>query len=223
MRRLLPVLLVLAAVGACAHVARSAKPGAGMAPECMPVYGACVLFEGSMRASMPQVREAFEHAAALWKTDPWALRGWTLSTIVTLRSGQGMTITSGTDVNLDGNNTDRPNLVGDPSLSHGRSRDELIAAWFNTAAFVAAAPGLDGNASRNFLDGPGSRNVDIGLFRDFKLKGDVTLQIRAEATNALNIVNLNNPGTSLNAPATFGKISGAGDMRELQLGMRLSF
>ncbi len=78
MRRLLPVLLVLAAVGACAHVARSAKPGAGMAPECMPVYGACVLFEGSMRASMPQVREAFEHAAALWKTDPWALRGWTV-------------------------------------------------------------------------------------------------------------------------------------------------
>ncbi len=170
--------------------------------------------------------------SAIWKTEyfgnsprlvRWALRGWTLSTIVTLRSGQGMTITTGTDTNLDGNNTDRPNLVGDPKLSRDRSRDELIAAWFNTAAFTPAAAGQDGDASRNFLDGPGSRNVDIGLFRDFKLKGDVTLQIRAEATNALNIVNLSNPGTNRNAPATFGKINGAGDMRELQLGMRLSF
>jgi hypothetical protein len=49
------------------------------------------------------------------------------------------------------------------------------------------------------------------------------LQIRAEATNAFNIVNLSNPGTALNAPATFGKIRSARDMRRIQLGARFSF
>ena len=51
------------------------------------------------------------------------------------------------------------------------------------------------------------------------------LQLRVEATNVLNIVNLLNPavGTSLNAPATFGKIRTARDMRRIQLGARLSF
>ena len=32
-----------------------------------------------------------------------------------------------------------------------------------------------------------------------------------------------NPGTNLNAPATFGKIRSARDMRRIQLGVRVSF
>jgi hypothetical protein len=49
------------------------------------------------------------------------------------------------------------------------------------------------------------------------------VQLRLEATNVFNIVNLSNPGTSLNAPATFGKIRTARDMRRIQLGARFSF
>ena len=47
--------------------------------------------------------------------------------------------------------------------------------------------------------------------------------IRLEATNVFNYVNLVNPGTNLNAPATFGKIRSARDMRRIQLGARISF
>jgi hypothetical protein len=36
-------------------------------------------------------------------------------------------------------------------------------------------------------------------------------------------VNLVNPGTNLAAPATFGKIRSARDMRRIQLGGRVSF
>ena len=50
-----------------------------------------------------------------------------------------------------------------------------------------------------------------------------SLQFRLEATNVFNIVNLVNPGTALNAPANFGKIRSARDMRRIQLGARLSF
>ena len=85
------------------------------------------------------------------------------------------------------------------------------------------AVGTDGNSGRNIVDGPGYRNVDLGIFRDIRLKGRSMFQFRVEATNVFNIVNLNNPGTSLNAPATFGKIRSARNMRQIQLGVRVSF
>ena len=65
--------------------------------------------------------------------------------------------------------------------------------------------------------------MDLGLFRDLRLAARTTLQLRAEATNVFNSVNLDNPGATLNAPATFGKIRTARDMRRIQLGARLSF
>ena len=48
-------------------------------------------------------------------------------------------------------------------------------------------------------------------------------QFRLEATNVFNIVNLSNPGLTLTAPALFGKIRSARNMRQVQLGVRVSF
>jgi hypothetical protein len=151
------------------------------------------------------------------------LNDWTISTIVTLQSGTPLTISSGQDRNLDGLTNDRADIIGDPKLDSGRPREERIEQWFNTAAFAQPALGADGTAGRSIVVGPGYRNVDVGVFRDIGLAGRSVLQIRVEATNALNFVNLNNPGLSLNAPATFGKIRTARDMRRIQLGARLSF
>jgi hypothetical protein len=151
------------------------------------------------------------------------LNNWTLSTIVTLQSGAPLTITAGQDRNFDGNTNDRANLVGDPKLDSGRPREELIELWFNTAAFALPAVGTDGSAPRSVVDGPGIRNVDLGVFRDIRLGGSTSLQFRLEATNVFNIVNLMNPGTNFGAPATFAKIRTARDMRRIQLGTRFSF
>jgi hypothetical protein len=150
------------------------------------------------------------------------LNDWKLSSIVTLRSGEPFTVTSGRDNNLDGVNNDRANLAGDPFLSPNRSRAEATAQWFNTAAFVRNATGQDGNSGRNILDGPGLKNADIGIFRDFKLSESMRLQFRAEMTNAFNLVNLRNPNSNLNSSAV-GTIREAREMREVQLGLRLSF
>jgi hypothetical protein len=151
------------------------------------------------------------------------VNGWTISTIITLQSGMPLTISSGLDRNFDGLTNDRADIVGDPTLDAGRPREELIEQWFNTAAFTQPAIGLDGTSSRSIVDGPGIRNIDLGVFRDIGLFGRTVLQLRAEATNVFNIVNLMNPGVSLSAPATFGKIRAARDMRRLQLGVRVSF
>ena len=151
------------------------------------------------------------------------LNDWTVSAIVTLQSGTPLTITAGLDRNFDGVANDRADLIGDPKLDTGRSRDQLIDAWFNTAAFSQPAIGADGSSGRSIVDGPRYRNVDLGVFRDIPLVARTVVQIRLEATNVLNTVNLQNPGTNLNAPALFGRIRSARDMRRIQLGARVSF
>ena len=77
----------------------------------------------------------------------------------------------------------RADLVGDPKLPSGRSREEQIEEWFNRAAFALPAVGTDGSAGRNIVEGPGVKNVDFGLFRDVPLGGRSLLQLRLEATN----------------------------------------
>jgi hypothetical protein len=56
-----------------------------------------------------------------------------------------------------------------------------------------------------------------------QLGGRATFQLRLEATNVLNVVNLQNPPTNLSAPATFAKIRAAREMRRIQLGARVFF
>lgn len=133
-----------------------------------------------------------------------------------------LTITAGDDINRDGNSNDRADLIGNPRLDPNRPRSETLARWFNTSAFTRPAIGADGNAARNILDGPGRKTLNMGIFRSFPVREGMKLQLRVEATNALNTVNLSNPSTAINS-ATFGQIRSARSMREAQLGLRLTF
>lgn len=163
----------------------------------------------------------YHHDNRIVKT---ALNGWQISPIVSIRSGKPFTVTVGSDINLDGQNTDRPNVIGQPALDPHRSRAAVMAEWFNPSPSVFATPaaGTDGLASRNFLNGPGSKKVDMGIFRNFNFLENYTLQFRGEFTNIFNTVNLSNPTTSLSSPIV-GQITGAAPMRQTQLGLRLTF
>lgn len=148
--------------------------------------------------------------------------GWTVSTIVSLLSGDPFTVDAGNDYNYDGQTNDRADLIGDPYLDPNRPRSEATKMWFNTAAFTTPKAGTEGNSGRNILDSPGVRDIDLGLFRDFRVREGWNLQFRAELTNAFNIVNLGNPENAI-GDAAFGQILSAGDMRRVQLGLRLTF
>jgi hypothetical protein len=151
--------------------------------------------------------------------------GWQISPIFRISSGAPLNITNGLDANLDGNSgTDRAQLVGD---YHPASRS--AAAWFNPAAFAknnvsATTPNIsvNGNTARNFISAPGFILLDLGLARSFNFFDRVKLELRAEATNSLNHVNFSTPGTNVSG-ANFGVITGAGTMRQVQLGGRITF
>ena len=152
--------------------------------------------------------------------------GWSISAIASFISGGPLTITAGNDRNFDGNNNDRADLIGDPKLDPDRPRNQVVDQWLSLAAFnsvTQASNSFNGTAARNIVDGPGLRNFDMGIFRDFRLGERRRLQFRGEAINAFNLVSLSNPGTNSNAPATFGRITQARAMRQVQMGLRLTF
>ena len=170
-------------------------------------------------------------ASLIWNVDYFTgtnpvlkhvLNGWTLSSTAAFRSGLPFTVTAGRDNNLDGTNNDRANLIGNPLLDPNRDRPIASALWFNTAAFGQAATGTDGTSGRNIVSGPGIRNVDLGIFRNLKILERIQLQARAELTNAFNLVSLNNP-TAVLTSSLFGQIRTANEMRQVQIGLRLSF
>jgi hypothetical protein len=154
------------------------------------------------------------------------INGWTISPIINIHSGFPFTILDGKDANLTGNSAaERAQLVPgqNPVLSN-----RTAAEWFNTAAFAQNPANLvngvavNGNSSRNMLRGPTFKDVDLAISRDFVFREHMDLQLRADAYNVFNIVSLNPPGATVGT-ATFGVITSASAMRQLQLGLRFTF
>jgi hypothetical protein len=152
----------------------------------------------------------------------WILGGWQTNGILTIQSGSPFTVVSGQDRALSGTGTQRPDLVGDPHLDPGRSRQELIAQYFDASAFALPALGSYGNSGRNTLIGPGRWNLDFALFKSFRLRESVGLQFRWEMFNALNHANLANPRRNITA-ARPGQIDATSEPRIMQAGLRLTF
>jgi len=149
------------------------------------------------------------------------LSGWQVNGITDIRSGSPFNVTSNVDSNFDGNSTDRPDLVDNPRLDTGRSRQELLSRYFNTAAFRSAV-GLYGTAGRNLVYGPGAVNWDFAAFKNFAISETKRVQFRAEFFNWFNEVNLGTPNTTFTSPS-FGKILSAGSPRIVQFGLKLLF
>jgi hypothetical protein len=66
--------------------------------------------------------------------------------------------------------------------------------------------------------------MDAGLLRNIKFYRNATFQFRAEVTNVMNWVSLNNPSSGNVTASSQGNItSAAGTQRIIQLGGRLTF
>jgi trimeric autotransporter adhesin len=97
-----------------------------------------------------------------------------------------------------------------------------IGNWFNAAAFTTPAAGQFGTASRNSIEGPGLKVVDMSLARTVPLGDTRSFEARVTAANALNIVAFSGINTTLNSP-TFGQVTGAAQMRTLTVLARYRF
>jgi hypothetical protein len=181
------------------------------------------------------------------------LNGWTISSIAYFQSGLPFSVSTGSNKNFDSAGSSRPNFTGvNPKFdAHrcricagykgGQSLNTVTGGWFNyqqntatsgnVASYTANGPGLgigpggaDGDVGRNSLIGPGLKDMDAALLRDVNIEGKMTFQFRAEITNVMNWVSLNNPSSGNITAGSQGTItSAAGTQRIIQLGGRLTF
>ena len=155
----------------------------------------------------------------------YVVAGWQIAGVTTLQSGSPVNITISTDrANIGITGQQRPDLVGAvPSLNCQPNTTTLeLINCFDASAFALPAQFTFGSAPRNALRGPKFVSTDLSMMKNVPLGRSVRFQIRAEIFNAFNTVNYGNPGATFGA-ASFGRISSAGSMRQVQLGGKFIF
>jgi hypothetical protein len=156
----------------------------------------------------------------------WAAGGWQFNAIGTFMTGLPFTPTMQTNNLNTGTGSQFPNRIASGELPAGK---RTIDRWFDASAFVAPGQYVFGNSGRNILYGPGTRQVDLSLFKDFVFGEGRRLQFRAEAFNVSNTPQFNNPNASIGFTGV-ARITSAGSptvyqrtSRQLQLALKLYF
>ena len=102
-----------------------------------------------------------------------------------------------------------------------------IDRFYDVNAFLLlAAGGADrrvGNAGRNILNSAGINNFDLQIYKDTRITERHAVEFRWEMFNAWNHPQFLGAGTSLESPATFGKITDTRAPRIMQLVLKYSF
>jgi hypothetical protein len=151
--------------------------------------------------------------------------GWSLDTFTTFQTGQPLAIYMSTSRLADGNQ--RPSLTC-ANLRTGISYSQAAATdqpYLSDACLADPGDQVPGNAPRHFSDlrGPGIRNLDVSLSKEFSIREDMKLQIRAEMFNATNTPRFAFPNAALGDEG-FGKVEQTtGNFRKMQFGARFQF
>jgi len=145
-------------------------------------------------------------------------KDWTISTNVSVRSGNPFTATvGGNRSQVSGTavaNTVRADASGLPVEADGM--------LFNTAAFTQPLAGLWGTAGRNTIPGPTVFSLDGSLGRVFRFGERRSADLQFQAQNILNRVTITNWGTVLGS-STYGLATGASGMRRVTINLRFRF
>ena len=158
----------------------------------------------------------------------YVVAGWQVSGVTTLQSGTPVNVTLSTDrANIGITGQQRPDLVGAvPNLNCVADPDPTkrrqLMNCYDASAFALPAQFTFGNASRNLLRGPKFVSTDVSFMKNVPIGSTVKFQIRAEIYNLFNNVNYGNPNSSFGS-ASFGRITSAGNMRQVQLGGKIYF
>lgn len=146
----------------------------------------------------------------------WVLGGWQFSGILTAQTGQPLAVRG-----ANNNAANRPSSTGVSAKLDSPTADR----WFDTSQFFVPPLFTYGNLGRVLPDvrTPGLVQLDFGLQKFVNITERVRLQLRGEAFNATNRVNLGPPNITF-TNAAFGTInSTATPARVMQLGAKVIF
>lgn len=164
---------------------------------------------------------------------------WQINGILTLQTGTPFSIIDAPNNNI----IQRANLAssGGGILTTG-SIESRLNGFFNASAFVLSRPILAGgnlgtpnnptfdpnnpfgNTPRNFLYGPGQKNMDFSVVKFIPIHEALRGEFRAEFFNLFNWTNFANPNNNIAVPSTFGRITATSSgPRVIQFAFKLNF
>jgi hypothetical protein len=154
--------------------------------------------------------------------------GWELTGFMVWESGRPFTIYSG--ANTFSNVVQTPANCNGCTGKEGALFDDPVGGvkYYLTpeerAKFNTPGAGEFTNTGRNFLIGPPSFRVDLGLLKRFRIGKDNILEYRVEATNLTNHPTFGFPTATITS-GTFGRIRDnvISSSRKVQLGLKYSF
>ncbi|HEX4022673.1 MAG TPA: TonB-dependent receptor [Acidobacteriaceae bacterium] len=158
-----------------------------------------------------------------WSTDNRAasaiMSGWQLNGILSLTSGSPYDVQAPYQIantnNISG--VERANVIGNPYA--GATKLNPI----NVNAFALPAPYTFGDMGRNSLRTDWHRDLDLSVFRTFRITGSTSLEFRGEAFNITNTPVFSAPDNQLTDP-NFGVVSSTANVeREIQLAAKFYF
>lgn len=175
----------------------------------------------------------------------WIVNDWQVAGIAVFQTGLPFSVVYNPGNTINNRANFAPGFSGDPELDGSVS--DRLTRFFNTTAFVpscpqataagvcsttvvgvATNPNFDpnnpfGNTPRNFLTGPGQKNVDLSLIKLLPFTERIRGEVRFEFFNLFNWVNYANPVSNI-ALGNFGQITSASTgPRVVQLGFKLNF
>jgi hypothetical protein len=158
----------------------------------------------------------------------WIVGGWQIAGVTLFQTGRRFTPSF---TGLDPSNTNvvggRPDRIANGNLPKSQ---RTIDRWFDASAFVVPPvnAGRFGNAAIGILEGPGTINFDLGLFKIFRIREAGRIEFHVSTTNTFNHPNFNNPSSNISSPTAVGRISGLQGQdesgpRTVILGTRIEF
>ena len=177
----------------------------------------------------------------------WLLNGWQIAGVAVFQSGLPFSILDSNGTSRISRANFNPNFASSDIAGSGSASGRLLQ-YFNTTAFVSSCQNIVavsltqicgaatnpvntafdpnspyGNTPRNFLFGPGQKNVDVSIIKFLPFTERFRGELRAEFFNVFNWVNYANPGNLLGT-ATFGQIrSASSGPRVVQFAFKLNF
>lgn len=125
--------------------------------------------------------------------------GWQLSWLFGAFSGRPFSVTaSGTSLNAPGSTQRADQVKAEVQKLGGIGTGN---PYYDPTAFAPVTTTRFGTAGFNTLYSPGTTNLDLGLFREFRITEGIKLQFRAEAFNATNTPHFNAPGSNASSPS----------------------
>lgn len=170
--------------------------------------------------------------------------GWQLNGILTLSSGQPYDMQAPYQIantnNVSG--AERPNVIANPYVAGpvaanpdpgcastisqgGKAADQVrvVGSWVNPCAFALPDQFTFGDMARNSLRSDWNRNLDLSLFRAFRVGETKKLEFRMEAFNVTNTKVFAAPDNNI-TDSNFGAVSAtANTERQLQFAMKFYF